>query len=213
MIIIAQLNSLTINNVTYDEFKTAVDTSLSVAGKAADAKAVGEALSKINTGGGSSGGSCDCGESIAILEQRVSDIEQGGGVVAEEQVLDFSEHLPANEAYVAKNLVLTKTVEAGKSYRVVWGDQEYICEAIATNSSASGAASWYMGNTAVLIPGAVANTNEPFFMAENSDGVQVSKRETDTNTTIAIYENYSATAKYVQQYVERYIGEALGGDY
>lgn len=42
MIIIAQLNSLTINDVTYDSFKTDLDTTLTASGKAADSGAVGQ---------------------------------------------------------------------------------------------------------------------------------------------------------------------------
>lgn len=50
----AELQSLTLNGKKYDEFKPAVDTTLSVAGKAADAKAVGDALARVSGGGGAS---------------------------------------------------------------------------------------------------------------------------------------------------------------
>ena len=48
MVTIAQLNSLTINGVKYDEFKPTIDKELSQDGKAADAKTVGDALGRQN---------------------------------------------------------------------------------------------------------------------------------------------------------------------
>ena len=49
----AEMKSLTIHGKQYDSFPVDVDSTLTISGKPADAKAVGDALSKIEVGGGS----------------------------------------------------------------------------------------------------------------------------------------------------------------
>ena len=57
----AELKSLTLNGVTYDSFPGSVDTTLTQSGKAADAKAVGDALAELEAQIPESGGSGGAG--------------------------------------------------------------------------------------------------------------------------------------------------------
>lgn len=152
------LSSLTLNDVYYDHFPAIVDDTLSLPGVAADSEAVGEALRKLS--------------------------ESKSAVVAQEQTLIFAD----NSGLQTSSIVFVGPLVPGKTYTVVWGDKEFVCEcydkAEGNGMSVEGIA---LGNASLAFP-AIPDTGEPFFVA-SSDGeiFNVIKSGEDPVTTIAIY--------------------------
>lgn len=129
------------------------------------------------------------------LEERVTSLEESLGaavsVVAAEQKLTFTE---ATGHLISDSLVLTEPLVAGNSYRVVWGDTEFVCRCYAKAEGGGvvmeGA---FLGNASIFLA-AMPDTGEPFVIGATDDALAVIKRTGDPTTKIAIYSTVGKTS-------------------
>ena len=96
-------------------------------------------------------------------------------VIAPEQELSFSNQI--------ETLKLNEQLAPGYTYKIVWGDQEYICDCY-TKVTGGGMVleGIHCGNASIFVS-AMPNTGEPFFISDE----KIIRAKDDTNTKIAIY--------------------------
>lgn len=108
---------------------------------------------------------------------------------------------------------LTEPLHIGDTYRILWNGAEYNCTAV-DGSPVTGAETVYLGNAT---DAGITGNNEPFVMIYLSGNLligAIDAEDADDTHHIGIYKyDNVATETYVKSYVDKYISDALGGDY
>lgn len=180
------------NTITVEYFHSIeIDSGLTISGRAADAKATGDAISNLSTLVGGSSVSEQINNAFKSNQSNYTQNDstaadyiknrpfysEMGEVTYVDHTLDFAE---VNEGVYLSSSASSLIIEAGETYTVVFDGTSYSC----TGYILGDGMPVCLGNGSIL--GASGGNNEPFLVAVDSGSMQIGTNLTDASHTVKI---------------------------